>query len=175
MYFSKFPDIIYDPDRDGQFQICKNILRRVALREKVRTNTLLYDTYDVNEGESPESLADRLYGSPEYHWVVLMVNNVTDRYHDWPMSTPQFLEMVADKYDNVDAVHHYEITQESGSTKVKINIGTDNTDYPSATPITNYEYELERQNTISRIRLLDPAYLSQFVTEFETLMKESIL
>tara|TARA_Y100000361_G_scaffold86859_1_gene77167 strand:- start:2493 stop:3020 length:528 start_codon:yes stop_codon:yes gene_type:complete len=175
MYFSKFPDIIYDPDRDGQFQICKNILRRVALREKVRTNTLLYDTYDVNEGESPESLADRLYGSPEYHWVVLMVNNVTDRYHDWPMSTPQFLEMVADKYDNVDAVHHYEITQESGSTKVKINIGTDNTDYPSATPITNYEYELERQNTISRVRLLDPAYLSQFVTEFETLMKESIL
>ena len=175
MYFSKFPDIIYDPDRDGQFQICKNILRRVALREKVRTNTLLYDTYDVNEGESPESLADRLYGSPEYHWVVLMVNNVTDRYHDWPMSTPQFLEMVADKYDNVDAVHHYEITQESGSTKVKINIGTDNTDYPSATPITNYEYELERQNTISRVRLLDPAYLPQFVTEFETLMKESIL
>ena len=175
MYFSKFPDIIYDPDRDGQFQICKNILRRVALREKVRTNTLLYDTYDVNEGESPESLADRLYGSPEYHWVVLMVNNVTDRYHDWPMSTPQFLEMVADKYDNVDAVHHYEITQESGSTKVKINIGTDNTDYPSATPITNYEYELERQNTISRVRLLDPAYLSQFVSEFETLMKESIL
>ena len=175
MYFSKFPDIIYDPDRDGQFQICKNILRRVALREKVRTNTLLYDTYDVNEGESPESLADRLYGSPEYHWVVLMVNNVTDRYHDWPMSTPQFLEMVADKYDNVDAVHHYEITQESGSTKVKINIGTDNTDYPSATPITNYEYELERQNTISRVRLLDPSYLSQFVSEFETLMKESIL
>lgn len=175
MYFSKFPDIIYDPDRDGQFQICKNILRRVALREKVRTNTLLYDTYDVNEGESPESLADRLYGSSEYHWVVLMVNNITDRYHDWPMSTPQFLEMVADKYDNVDAVHHYEITQESGSTKVKINIGTDNTDYPSATPITNYEYELERQNTISRVRLLDPSYLSQFVSEFETLMKESIL
>ena len=47
--------------------------------------------------------------------------------------------------------------------------------YPSATPITNYEYELERQNTISRVRLLDPAYLPQFVTEFETLMKESIL
>ena len=55
MYFNKFPDIIYDPDRDGQFQICKNILRRVAVREKVRTNTLLYDTYDVKEGEAPES------------------------------------------------------------------------------------------------------------------------
>ena len=175
MYFNKFPDIIYDPDRDGQFQICKNILRRVAVREKVRTNTLLYDTYDVKEGESPESLADRLYGNTELHWVVLMVNNITDRYHDWPLSTPQFLDMIDEKYDNVDAIHHYEITQSSGSDKVKIDIGTDNTDYPSATPITNYEFELERQNTISRIRLLDPAYISRFVDEFESLMKESIL
>ena len=175
MYFNKFPDIIYDPDRDGQFQICKNILRRVAVREKVRTNTLLYDTYDVKEGESPESLADRLYGNTELHWVVLMVNNITDRYHDWPLSTPQFLDMIDEKYDNVDAIHHYEITQSSGSDKVKIDIGTDNTDYPSATPITNYEFELERQNTISRIRLLDPAYISRFVEEFESLMKERIL
>ena len=175
MYFNKFPDIIYDPDRDGQFQICKNILRRVAVREKVRTNTLLYDTYDVKEGESPESLADRLYGNTELHWVVLKVNNITDRYHDWPLSTPQFLDMIDEKYDNVDAIHHYEITQSSGSDKVKIDIGTDNTDYPSATPITNYEFELERQNTISRIRLLDPAYISRFVEEFESLMKESIL
>ena len=175
MYFNKFPDIIYDPDRDGQFQICKNILRRVAVREKVRTNTLLYDTYDVKEGESPESLADRLYGNTELHWVVLMVNNITDRYHDWPLSTPQFLDMIDEKYDNVDAIHHYEITQSSGSDKVKIDIGTDNTDYPSATPITNYEFELERQNTISRIRLLDPAYISRFVEEFESLMKESFL
>ena len=175
MYFNKFPDIIYDPDRDGQFQICKNILRRVAVREKVRTNTLLYDTYDVKEGESPESLADRLYGNTELHWVVLMVNNITDRYHDWPLSTPQFLDMIDEKYDNVDAIHHYEITQSSGSDKVKIDIGTDNTDYPSATPITNYEFELESQNTISRIRLLDPAYISRFVEEFESLMKESIL
>ena len=175
MYFNSFPDIIYDPNRNGDYQICKNLLRRVAVREKVRTNTLLYDTYDVREGESPESLSDRLYGSPDYHWVVLMINDITDRYHGWPMSTPQFLQMIDEKYTNVDEVHHYEITQESGSTKVKIDIGTDNTDYPSATPITNYEYELERQNQLSRIRLLDPAYLEKFVTEFESLMKESIL
>ena len=175
MYFSKFPDIIYDPDRDGQFQICKNILRRVALREKVRTNTLLYDTYDVNEGESPESLADRLYGSSEYHWVVLMVNNITDRYHDWPMSTPQFLEMVADKYDNVDAVHHYEISQSSGDTSVKINIGTDNTDYPTATAITNFEHEQEQQDIKRKIRLLDPSFIADFVEEFKSLMSESTI
>ena len=141
----------------------------------MRSNTLLFDTYNVKEGQTPEIIADKLYGDPNLHWIVLYVNNITDRYHDWPLSTPQFLDMIDEKYDNVDAIHHYEITQSSGSDKVKIDIGTDNTDYPSATPITNYEFELERQNTISRIRLLDPAYISRFVEEFESLMKESIL
>ena len=175
MYFNYFPDIIYDVNGDGQFAICKNILRRVAVREKVRTNTLLYDTYDVREGESPETLADKLYGDPEYHWVVLMVNNITDRYHQWPMSTPQFLDYVNEKYSNPDATHHYEITQSSGSTKVKIDIGTDNTDYPSASIVTNFEFEQENQDNIRQIRLLDPAYLEQFAQEFDSLMNESIL
>lgn len=174
-YFSRFPDIFYDVTGDGNFQVINNLLRRVAFREKVRTNTLLYDTYDVREGESPESIAHKFYGDPEFHWIVLMVNNMMDRYHDWPMTTPQFLDYVNDKYDNVDAVHHYEITQSSGSTKVKIDIGTDNTDYPSATPITNFEFEQERQDTIRQIRLLDPVYVEQFVSEFDALVKESIL
>ena len=174
-YFENFPDIIYDINGDGNFQITKNLLRRVALREKVRTNTLLYDTYDVKEGETPESIAHRFYGDAELHWIILMVNNITDRYHEWPMTTPQFLEFVNDKYDNVDATHHYEITQSSGSTKVKIDIGTDNTDYPSASIVTNFEYEEERQDDIRQIRLLDPAYVQQFVDEFNHLVNESVL
>ena len=178
MYFNKFPDIIYDPDRDGQFQICKNILRRVAVREKVRTNTLLYDTYDVKEGESPESLADRLYGNTELHWVVLMVNNITDRYHDWPLSTPQFLDMIDEKYDNVDAIHHYEITQTSGNTELVIDVGTEEdlvlADYPSATAISNYTYEDRLQEQRRQIRLIQPQYISTFVKEFEKKMNEAI-
>ena len=43
----------------------------------------------------------------------------------------QFLQFVNDKYDNVDGTHHYEISQSSGDTSKKINIGTDNTDYPT--------------------------------------------
>jgi hypothetical protein len=175
MYFNAFPEIIYDGEGNGEFTIVTNLLKRVALREKVRTNTLLYDTYDVKEGESPESLAHRLYGSTEYHWVVMYVNNIVDRYHDWPMTTPQFLDYVNETYSNVSGIHHYEITQSSGSTKVKINIGDDNTDYPSATPITNLEFEQERQDKLRQIRLLDPSYLTQFVNEYVALMNESVL
>ena len=177
MYFANFPLIVYDSVGDGNFKIVTNLLKRVAMRTKVRTNTLLFDTYDVKEGETPEMIADKLYDDPELHWVILFVNNITDRYHQWPMNFGQFNAFIADKYSNVDAVHHYEISQTSGDTSVKIDIGTDTTGYSEAdlTTITNREFEEERQDTLRQIRLLDRSYIEQFVQEFETLMGESVL
>ena len=177
MYFSNFPLIIYDSVGNGNFKIVTNLMKRVAMRTKVRTNTLLFDTYDVKEGETPEMIADKLYDDPQLHWVVLFVNNITDRYHQWPMNFGQFNAFIDDKYTDINAVHHYEIAQTSGDTSVKINIGTDTTGYSEAdlTTITNYEYEVERQDTLRKIRLLDGAYIEQFQEEFETLMGASVL
>jgi len=177
MYFSNFPLIIYDSVGNGNFKIVTNLMKRVAMRTKVRTNTLLFDTYDVKEGETPEILADKLYGDSTLHWIILYVNNITDRYHQWPMSSGQFNDFIADKYSNIDAVHHYEVSQTSGDTSVKIDIGTDTTGYSEAdlTTITNREFEEERQDTIRQIRLLDPTYVPQFIEEFETLIGSSVL
>ena len=175
MYFSSFPVIPYDSKGDYSFKEVSNLLRRIGLRASVRTNILIYDTYDVKEGETPEIIAHKLYGDPELHWIVLMVNNVTDRYHDWPMSTPQFLAFVRDKYSNPDATHHYEIAQSSGDETIKINIGTDNTDHPTATQITNFEYEESEQDKKRKIRLLDPSYIGKFISEFKDLMNESVI
>ncbi len=143
---------------------------------------MLFDTYDVKEGESPESIADKLYGDSELHWVIMLINNITDRYHQWPLSSGQFLDYINDKYDNVDAVHHYEIAQSSGDTKTKIEVYknsalyTGDTDfYASASIVTNFEYEENEQDEKRKIRLLDPIYVEQFITEYENLMKESIL
>ena len=128
MYFDSFPVITYDSVGNGTYKDVTNILRRVAMRSKIKQNTLIYDTYDVKEGETPEMIADRLYNDPELHWVILIVNDITDRYHQWPLSTSQFLAFINDKYvnadgtSNVDGVHHYEIPHRSGDTKTKIEV-----------------------------------------------------
>ena len=90
MYFDTFPKILYDSKGDGQVKIVTNLLKRVAIRTKVKNNTSLFDTYTVQNGDTPESIADKLYDDPELHWVVLMVNDITDRYHQWPMYEQQF-------------------------------------------------------------------------------------
>jgi len=94
------------------------------------------------------------------------------------MNTRQFLAHLAERYDNVNATHHYEINQVSGDTSVKIDIGTSNVDtdgntIADATLITNREYEEEKQDILRKIRLLDPLYLEQFVEEFERLVSET--
>jgi len=182
MYFKNIPTIIYDSVGNGEFKDVKNLLRRVAIRAKVKTNTLLYDTYDVKEGETPESIADRMYDDPELHWIVLLVNDITDRYHQWPMNFSQFNQFIADKYDDVDGTHHYELAQSSGSSTTKIEVynnsalySGDQDYYGTSTVITNREYEEAQQDIKRKIRLLDPRYVQQFTEEYETLMKESII
>ena len=175
MYFENFPIIAYDSVGNGEYKAVTDLLRRVAIRSKVRSNVLVFDTYDVKQGETPEMLADKLYNDPELHWVILLINDITDRYHQWPMNNNQFLTYLNDKYSNVDATHHYEISQVSGDTTIKINIGSDNTDHSGATAITNYEYEEALQDELRKIRLLNPIYIEPFVAEYQKIMKESIL
>jgi len=178
MYFNLMPKIYYDSADIGQPKIVTNLMRRVGLRAKIKTNTMLFDTYKVKEGETPEIIAHKMYGDSELHWIVMLVNNIIDRYHDWPMSTNQFNSYLNQKYVDADGnpdmsgVHHYEIDQTSGDTKVTIEV-TDLTTYPSASTVTNYEYEQRRQDRIREIRLLDPRYKDMFVDEYENLMKES--
>ena len=176
MYFEQFPLIPYDSVGDGISKDVTNIFRRVAVRAKVKSNTALFDTYDVRDGETPEMIAHRLYDDATLHWVILLFNEIHDRYHQWPMSTIQFEDYLKDKYgDNINSVHHYEITEDSGHNTKKIDVGTVNTDYPAATAITNREHEEDLQNNRRRIKLLDPRFIDDFVEEFKRLVRERVI
>ena len=65
MYFSSFPKIVYDSSGQDRPKVVTNILRRVAIRAKVKDNAMLYDTYDIRNGDTPESLAHQLYKNPQ--------------------------------------------------------------------------------------------------------------
>ena len=182
MYFSSFPKIAYDSAGQGRPKVVTNILRRVAVRANVKYSGKLYDTYDIRNGVTPESLADRLYNNSQLHWVILLTNDITDRYHQWPMYERQFNTYLNEKYDNPDGIHHYEISQSSGDANTKIEVYanealyTGDTDfYSNATIVTNREYEESEQDKKRKIKLLDPSFIDQFVEEFELLMSESPL
>ena len=174
MFDIGWPTIEYDSVGQGNTKTVTDLLRRVAMRSKVKTNTLLYDYHDLVEGDTPESVAYEYYDDPKLSWVILLVNDITDRFHQWPLPYYEFIAHVNDKYDNINATHHYYITQSSGDTDVRINIGADNTGHSGATAVTNLEYEEDLQNQMRRIRILEPVYVNQLVEEFKELINEEI-
>jgi len=179
MFFSKFPMMAYDIKGNKSFKLVPDILRRVKLRSGIRSGVMLFDNYDVKDGERPEDIAYKWFGDPQYHWVILMTNNITDRYYEWPMTQPQFAEYLTDKYGagNEDSAHHYEITQTSGRTSGQgpsdySHLVECNSDEDGATTISNRDYEQRLQDKYRQIRLLDRRYLGSFVSEFELLIRD---
>jgi hypothetical protein len=176
MYFARFPSMVYDIKGDGVYKLLPDILRRVKLRANIRNGMFMFDNYDVKEGETPEQVAFKWFGDTEYHWIILMTNNITDRYYGWPITQPQFQAHLEDKYGvgNIDSTHHYEVSQTSGPTSSRDNshLVEVNSDASGATAVTNREYEEREQDRLRQIRLLDPRYLGIFVSEFENLVQE---
>ena len=178
-YFSRFPKMVYDVKGNDNYKLLPDILRRVKQRNAIASGQFIFDTYDVINGEKPEDIAYKWFGDAQLHWIILMTNNVTDRFHQWPMSQPQFDEFLTDKYGagNEDAIHHYEITKSSGKTSssgpndyshlVEVNSDTDN-----ASSISNREYEERLQDKYRSIKLLNQRFLSDFLEEFNKLIKE---
>jgi hypothetical protein len=174
-FFSRFPLLAYDIKNTENYKVLPDILRRVKLRTSIKGSTLLFDTYDVKDGERPEDVAFKWFGDAELHWVILMTNNVLDRYYDWPMSQQQLEVFLKDKYSNPDAIHHYETPRTSGRTTgqgpfdysylVEVNSDTDN-----ASSISNREFEERKQDQKRSIRLLDKRYLPDFIDEFNNLV-----
>ncbi|MDA8915559.1 baseplate wedge protein 53 [bacterium] len=176
MYFSNFPKGLYDIKGDGNKKLVTDLMKRVKVRSKVLSEASLYDVYDVPNGENPEDTAYKHFGDPEMHWVILLTNNITDRYYGWPLTDQDFEKYITDKYDNPDGIHHYEITQSSGP-----QTGNGPSDYshlvevnstePGAQSVSNREYEQRLQDEKRQIKLLDPQFLGVLLAEFEKLIR----
>ena len=168
-YFSRFPTLMYDPAGDGSAKIVTNILSRVRIRANMKKEIVMLDKYKVKENETPEIVADKHHGSVYYHWVVMLVNNISDVHHDWVKSTRQLQKYLQSKYTEAQLTeaHHYEIPQSSGDTTVNIQVPQGTSD---AVTITNYEYENALNETKREIDLLRNDYLSYFVEEFDELI-----
>jgi hypothetical protein len=91
-YFENFPEVVYDGKR------VKDITRRNRFVRGLQNNPLLYMPYTVEEGERAEDIANFYYGSVDYVWLIYMANNIIDPYHEWPLNTIEFNDMLIEKY-----------------------------------------------------------------------------
>jgi hypothetical protein len=179
-YFQKIPVIGYDIDGSGEKILAVDILQRIKIRDVLLNNYLIFYTYTVKDGETPEIIAEKLYGNVLYHWIVLLANNIVDPVYDWPMSQENLLNTIHSRYDQpqVDGlvyayqtIDHYEDSH--GNT-------IDEETYKSL-PVSMrkivmiYDQMIADNEAKRQIRLLDPKFVSQVDVEADSLMKRALV
>ena len=110
MYFENFPQILYDYKINGvvDYRVVTDITRNVRFRKQILENVTLYDEYDIVEGETPEIISEKVYGTPYYHWVIMLVNQRYDYVNDFPLTTRELEEFIDTTYgDEKNMTHHY--------------------------------------------------------------------
>lgn len=165
MYFSKLPEIYYNfpvGDRDT-LMVVRDITANVRVVKEVLQNITLYDEYDIIDGETPEIISSKLYGSPAYHWTIMIANDKYDYRSDFPLPYDRLEQFVKEKYgeEQMYVIHHYE--NEEGYIV--------NSDHPNATPISNMDYEDTVNEAKRRIKVVSVEILQQIINEFDLLMK----
>lgn len=110
MYFNNFPTIVYDFKINGKtdYKIITDVTRNVRFRKRVLENIAIFDEYDIEDGETPEIISEKIYGTPQYHWIIMLVNQRYDYINDFPLTQRELDSLVESKYgDRKDHTHHY--------------------------------------------------------------------
>jgi hypothetical protein len=125
-FFDKFPLLPYDIEgkRLSTYQLTTNIFFRLRIIRSVLNNISAYYEHLVSDSDTPEILADKVYGNPEAHWIILMANDIIDAQYDWPLNTTNFNKYIIKKYGSIanakTQIHHYEkvVTREEQLTGI---------------------------------------------------------
>ncbi|MFZ4599682.1 MAG: baseplate wedge protein 53 [Terrimicrobiaceae bacterium] len=197
-YFDTLPKII-ETDNVGVSRVFTNLMARASIIPDVLKNPLVYYSYDIQEGDTPEIVAYKYYGDSYRYWIVLFANELLDPQWSWPMDSTVFDSYMAEKYpsgNTTTTVYSYEkkLTQTDNSTNtVTINtIDVNQTEYNSiiqntetysignstvtvATTkriVTIYDYEYELNESKRKINILNSVYVDQMESQFKSLMSQ---
>jgi hypothetical protein len=152
-FLDKFPLIRYTVDKKllSEYDTARNLLFRVrVIKEIMNTNLNTYYKYTIKDEETPDDLADKVYGTSEAHWIILYANDIYDPQYDWPMSNRVFDKYIKSKYGSMEFAktnyHHYEkvitrenpFAQKTSVTTFEVNEEILTDDLPSV-PMDSYD------------------------------------
>lgn len=188
-YFSNFSNVEYalranKAGKASYFSI-KNYFQLLRVRDDIYKEDTLYDDYLVSNGERPDQISYNLYGDEQWYWIILQINDITDYFNQWPLSTIELEEFINTKYNGSEGAggtHHYETVRTldtlgnlvlPGGMSVSQNFifqypsTPTSTVYLSSLPVevSNYTYEKRLNDKKAQIQVLDKKYIYDFDRE----------
>jgi hypothetical protein len=104
-FFTQFPKIQYDINADGIKTEITDMFRHVDVKESFIDNITTYTWYEIKDGERPDIVSNRLYGTPDYYWTFFVLNeSLKQGLNTWPKSYRQFELMLEQDYSKYSAL-----------------------------------------------------------------------
>ena len=203
-YFRRLPNLDYPSllktrKSNLDFVQTKNLFRRAKVREDLFADFMQFDKYKIIGDERPDNVSEKVYGTNNFDWVVLMANNIIDVYNEWPLTQQQLNRYLNDKYtpQELVSIHHHEtvefrdrdnqvilpaglIVDENWSMEYFSGGQIRSTDTPSSTSnmsekpirsVTHLEFENRLNEDKRNINVLKPDLLGLFLKDFDRVMK----
>ena len=186
-YFRNLPTISYDikGTSPSYYTRAVNIMVSKKIRDAVRSDIATLHTYRIEDGDRPDIIATMYYGSASYTWLIFLMNNITDPYFDWPLSSYDFENYLTSKYGSVAAsqseVHEYQQIIRSATTNStmvddeeainpEVVYIVDSTTYASLGSgskkiLYKYDWELDINEQKRTISLIDSNFADQVISE----------
>ena len=189
-YFSELPNLRYpsflkEKKSSLDYIEVKNLFRRIKLRDDLQSNFTIFNKYEIEEGMRPDTVAEEIYGSAEFDWIILTVAGILNVRNEWPLNNRDLYNYFLDKYDDsLNSVRFFE-TKEVKNADGKLilpkgkvvdsGFTIPNPDNVSANlnpvvGISNYEYETRLNDEKRNIYVLREEYVQQFLSDIREIM-----
>ena len=190
-YFNLLPNFKYlSPLKEGgkrdQYIEVKNLFKRIRLKSDVFQFALSFNDYIIDDGERPDTIAEGLYASAKYDWVVLLSANIINVEDQWPISEGLLWDLADEKYGgDLNAVHHYETTEVKNSDGKLILPGKlvvdpdftiqDPNNYTQTinptVAVSNWLVETRKNNEKRAIKVVKREYLNTLVNDTKNILQ----
>lgn len=171
-FFSHYPKVAYtliDENGVERSKITTDILTTVVFQRVAGNLNAPYVHYNVQDGERPDTIATKYYGSSNYTWVVLLANEIFHA-NDWPKSerefyiyltkvygSPSLAQSTIYGYKNADGHYIDETTYNSLSSLER-------------TAVSYYDHEVETNEAKRQIKLINKTFLPTVINQFNIRM-----
>jgi hypothetical protein len=164
----------------------KNIFISVKIPDEYINNPYTWESWYVRDEDTPELMSEKYYGDVSYYWVILLFNNMVNKYDDWPLTEKSFEKRILREYGNI----RYSMILPHCYVKVSTRVVTsddedviiedeeykvskdtyellDDAKKQSYRMVSKYEYELGLNDESRNIKLLKSEYMAEFINEFK--------
>lgn len=168
MLFSNFPLIEYPfvSDKKLRTKLATDVLVRLGYSEELKNNEQIFSYYRIREGETPEIIADKLYGTPEYHWTILLFNDIIDPYYGWNLQSSTFDNYMRENYPGTSL--YISSIDDDNATLVSTGFSVDQTIYKTDGTLQNNNTYLGVENSRAVVYEWNPTFCELVVDQSES-------